>query len=49
MNIIKAPIEGLLIIDPRVFNDARGFFEETYNEQRYREAGIDVRFVQDNL
>ena len=49
MNIIKTPIEGLLIIEPRVFNDARGFFEETYNEQRYREAGIDVRFVQDNL
>ena len=49
MNIIKTPIEGLLIIEPRVFEDARGFFEETYNEQRYREAGIDVRFVQDNL
>ena len=49
MEIIKTPIEGLLIIEPRVFQDARGFFEETYNEQRYRDAGIDVRFVQDNL
>lgn len=49
MEIIKTPIDGLLIIEPRVFQDARGFFEETYNEQRYRDAGIDVRFVQDNL
>ena len=49
MEIIKTPIEGLLIIEPRVFKDARGFFVETYNEERYRAAGIDVRFVQDNL
>lgn len=48
MNIIQTPIEGLLIIEPRVFNDARGYFVETYNEQRYREAGIDTVFVQDN-
>ena len=49
MEIIKTSIEGLLIIEPRVFTDARGFFEETYNEERYFAAGIDVRFVQDNL
>ena len=49
MEVIKTPIEGLLIIEPRVFKDARGFFVETYNEQRYREAGIDARFVQDNM
>ncbi len=48
MNIIKTPIEGLLVIEPRVFTDARGYFVETYNEQRYREAGIDATFVQDN-
>ena len=48
MNILKTPIEGLLIIEPRVFSDARGYFIETYNEQRYREAGIDTVFVQDN-
>jgi dTDP-4-dehydrorhamnose 3,5-epimerase len=48
MNIIKTPIEGLLILEPRVFSDARGYFVETYNEQRYREAGIDAVFVQDN-
>ena len=48
MEIITTPIEGLLVIEPRVFNDARGYFCETYNEARYREAGIDARFVQDN-
>jgi len=48
MNIIKTPIEGLLVIEPQVFKDARGYFVETYNEQRYREAGIDTVFVQDN-
>lgn len=48
MEIIKTPIEGLIVIEPRVFNDARGYFIETYNEQRYREAGIDALFVQDN-
>lgn len=49
MEVLQTHIEGLIIIEPRVFSDARGFFEETYNEQRYREAGVDVRFVQDNL
>lgn len=48
MNIIKTPIEGLLILEPRVFSDARGYFVETYNEQRYRAAGINAQFVQDN-
>ena len=48
MEIIKTPIEGLLIIEPKVFRDARGYFVETYNEQRYREAGIETQFVQDN-
>lgn len=48
MNVITTPIEGLLVIEPKVFSDARGYFVETYNEQRYHEAGIDARFVQDN-
>ena len=48
MNVIKTPIEGLLVIEPQVFHDARGYFCETYNEQRYREAGITAQFVQDN-
>jgi len=48
MEIIKTPIEGLIIIKPRVFADARGFFYESYNEKTYREAGIDLHFCQDN-
>lgn len=48
MNVIKTPIDGLLIIEPRVFHDARGYFVETYNDNRYREAGVDATFVQDN-
>src|SRR5439155_792197 len=40
---------GLLILEPQVFGDARGFFLETYNERRYREAGVAATFVQDNV
>ncbi len=49
MNIIKTDIEGLLIIEPDVFSDERGFFLESYNAARYAEAGIPEIFVQDNL
>ncbi len=49
MNVIRGELEGLLIIEPKVFGDARGFFMETWNEARYREAGIPLPFVQDNL
>lgn len=48
MNIIETPIEGLLVIEPKVFRDARGYFVETYNRQRYFDAGITAEFVQDN-
>ena len=48
MNIKLTPIEGLLVIEPKLFRDARGWFAETYQEERYRAAGIDARFVQDN-
>ncbi len=48
MEIIKTPIQDLIIIKPRVFEDARGFFCETYNEKNYREAGINLAFCQDN-
>ena len=48
MKILTTPIEGLLIIEPQVFNDARGYFVETYNEKRYHDAGIEAKFVQDN-
>ncbi len=49
MEIIETPIKDLLIIKPRVFNDARGYFLETYNAERYHEAGIAQDFVQDNM
>ena len=41
-------IEGLCVITPAVHGDDRGYFMETYNEKDMREAGIDVKFVQDN-
>lgn len=49
MNVLKVEIPGLLIIEPKVFGDARGFFVETWNLRRYREAGMCVDFVQDNV
>ncbi|VBB45728.1 dTDP-4-deoxyrhamnose-3,5-epimerase [uncultured Paludibacter sp.] len=48
MEIIKTPIEDLIIIKPRVFADARGYFYETYNQKNYQEAGIKQNFCQDN-
>jgi dTDP-4-dehydrorhamnose 3,5-epimerase len=48
MNVIETPIVGVKIIEPRCFGDARGFFLETFSAQRYRDAGIDAVFVQDN-
>ncbi|MGB4413720.1 MAG: dTDP-4-dehydrorhamnose 3,5-epimerase [Paludibacter sp.] len=48
MEIIKTPISDLLIIKPRVFADARGFFFESYNEKMYNEAGLNIHFCQDN-
>ena len=41
-------IDGLKIITPSVFGDERGYFMETYNENDFKEAGIDATFVQDN-
>ncbi len=49
MNVIKTKIEDVLIIEPKIFGDERGFFVETFNLERYKEAGIDWEFVQDNL
>jgi len=48
MEIIKTPIKDLFIIKPRVFNDPRGFFFETYNKKTYNELGINLNFCQDN-
>ncbi|MEN8226024.1 MAG: dTDP-4-dehydrorhamnose 3,5-epimerase [Bacteroidota bacterium] len=48
MNIIKTNLSGLLIIDPTVFGDDRGYFFESYNQQLFEAAGLSVDFVQDN-
>jgi dTDP-4-dehydrorhamnose 3,5-epimerase len=48
MKVTETSIEGLLIIEPRIFNDDRGYFYESYNKSKFTEAGIDVEFVQDN-
>ena len=48
MEIIKTKIEGLLIIDPKIWKDERGYFFESYQAERYRAAGIEQTFVQDN-
>lgn len=49
MKVETTDIPGLVIIEPKVFGDARGFFKETYAAQRYAEAGVAEAFVQDNL
>jgi dTDP-4-dehydrorhamnose 3,5-epimerase len=48
VNIIKTPIPGLLVIEPQVFRDERGYFIESYNQQKLIDAGIQTVFVQDN-
>lgn len=47
MNIVKTSIEGVLIVEPRVFGDSRGYFFESYNQRDFSEVS-DARFVQDN-
>ncbi|OQY07177.1 MAG: dTDP-4-dehydrorhamnose 3,5-epimerase [Planctomycetales bacterium 4572_13] len=49
MDVIQTGIDGVLIFEPKVFGDRRGFFMETWNRNRYRQAGLDVEFVQDNV
>lgn len=49
MKVIETALPGVLLIEPRVFGDARGFFMETFQVQRYEAAGIRGPFVQDNL
>jgi dTDP-4-dehydrorhamnose 3,5-epimerase len=49
MIIEATPLEGVVLIKPDVFGDARGFFLETWNRSRYAELGLDLDFVQDNL
>jgi dTDP-4-dehydrorhamnose 3,5-epimerase len=49
LNIVRTGIDGLLVLEPKVFGDARGFFLESYNAREFdRAVGAEVRFVQDN-
>lgn len=48
MKVIETALPGVVIIEPKVFGDQRGFFIETFQTERYREAGIELPFVQDN-
>jgi dTDP-4-dehydrorhamnose 3,5-epimerase len=48
MKFIATDIPGVIAVEPHVFRDERGFFLETYQQQKYHEAGIDAVFVQDN-
>ena len=48
MNVIETALPGVLIIEPRVFGDERGFFMETWNAGAFAAAGLDLTFVQDN-
>lgn len=49
MKLSETALPGVVLIEPRVFEDARGYFLETWHQSRYAEAGLDVRFVQDNV
>lgn len=49
MQVHKTKLSGLLIIEPKVYQDNRGFFFETYSAEKYKERGITTTFVQDNI
>lgn len=49
MKVTKAGLPGVMLIEPKAFNDDRGFFMETWSRKRYVEAGVPSDFVQDNL
>jgi dTDP-4-dehydrorhamnose 3,5-epimerase len=48
MPFINTPIRDLLVFEPRVFEDSRGYFFEAYNAQTFLDEGVDIKFVQDN-
>ncbi len=48
MKVVPTDLPGVLVVEPTVFRDPRGFFFETYHAERYAAAGIDATFVQDN-
>ena len=49
MNVYKTALSEVVLIEPRVFSDARGLFLETWHQARYQEHGLTTGFVQDNL
>ena len=49
MKVIETQIPGVVVIEPQVHGDARGFFYESYNAQMYKNAGLDLTFVQSNV
>lgn len=48
MEIVETTLKGVVVIKPKVFEDERGYFFESYNERVFKEAGLDLKFVQDN-
>jgi dTDP-4-dehydrorhamnose 3,5-epimerase len=48
MPFIPTHIDGLIVFEPQVFEDSRGYFFEAYNEETFKKEGLDIRFVQDN-
>ena len=48
MKFVKTPIEGVVLIEPQVFGDDRGFFMESWQAEKFHAAGIDAKFMQDN-
>ena len=48
MNVIETSLPGVLVLEPKVFGDARGFFMESWNRQTFAALGLDLDFVQDN-
>lgn len=49
VNVISTPLADVLVLEPKIFGDARGFFMESFNARNFRDAtGLDIAFVQDN-
>ena len=48
MNVIQTEIQGVVIIEPRIFGDSRGYFFESFSQKKFKELVADVDFVQDN-
>ena len=49
MKIVETNLPGCVVIEPAVHGDARGFFYESFNAEKYKDAGFDLRFVQSNV